>query len=407
MADWVRPIRAGWVVRGAVPGPDVDEFADPEQVTAALAARGGGEGTLLAAQHPHRTPEAIARGLDIAAALPEARAAFSRLRATHYRGVTDVVAPYRVDGFDGTALGVLCVVDPSAVGADGVRRVRHTEEVYPDVVAERAAMLSGLGCASSAAMLVPSTAGTELTDFVAELCADLGNPAVSTVDSQGRVHQLWLLGPGYRQKELLAVTGARSLLVADGNHRVAAARLAGEGSLLALVTNGPRLRIGPIHRVLRGTGFGAGELARRWRAVGLDVTASASAEPPEHPGEVVVLAGGEALRVRLSPPELALASGLALAPPSASRSAVPVIDHAVVEGLMIERALGVDPAGPSLRPLAGQQSAPPDVDAVLLLAPVPFSDVLAVHAAGERMPRKATYFTPKPRSGLLLADISH
>jgi uncharacterized protein (DUF1015 family) len=28
-----------------------------------------------------------------------------------------------------------------------------------------------------------------------------------------------------------------------------------------------------------------------------------------------------------------------------------------------------------------------------------------VHDAGKRMPRKATYFTPKPRSGLLLADL--
>jgi uncharacterized protein (DUF1015 family) len=46
-----------------------------------------------------------------------------------------------------------------------------------------------------------------------------------------------------------------------------------------------------------------------------------------------------------------------------------------------------------------------DCDALLLLAPVPFAELLAVHAAGRRMPRKATYFTPKPRSGLLLADI--
>jgi uncharacterized protein (DUF1015 family) len=28
-----------------------------------------------------------------------------------------------------------------------------------------------------------------------------------------------------------------------------------------------------------------------------------------------------------------------------------------------------------------------------------------VHAQGRRMPRKSTYFTPKPRSGLLLADL--
>jgi len=39
-------------------------------------------------------------------------------------------------------------------------------------------------------------------------------------------------------------------------------------------------------------------------------------------------------------------------------------------------------------------------------SPVPFADVLAVHRQGRRMPRKSTYFTPKPRSGLLLADLT-
>jgi uncharacterized protein (DUF1015 family) len=42
---------------------------------------------------------------------------------------------------------------------------------------------------------------------------------------------------------------------------------------------------------------------------------------------------------------------------------------------------------------------------VVQLAPVSYADVLAVHAAGRRMPRKATYFTPKPRSGLVLAEL--
>ena len=59
----------------------------------------------------------------------------------------------------------------------------------------------------------------------------------------------------------------------------------------------------------------------------------------------------------------------------------------------------------SVRPLPAGRPLPPDADAVVLLAPVTFADVLAVHAAGRRMPRKATYFTPKPRSGLVLADI--
>ena len=140
MNGWVRPVKTGWVVRDFVPGPDVDEFAEPDQVTAALRAPGAATGTLLAVQHPHRTPAALARGLGLTAALPIAREALDHLRANHYRQVHDVIAPYRVDGPDGSAHGVLCLVDPAEVG-----RVRHTEEVFPDVVAERAAVLSGLG----------------------------------------------------------------------------------------------------------------------------------------------------------------------------------------------------------------------------------------------------------------------
>ncbi|NBH11123.1 DUF1015 domain-containing protein, partial [Amycolatopsis sp. SID8362] len=50
MSDWIRPIGRGWVVRDAVPGPDVDEFAEPDRVIDALAAPGAGD-TLLAVQH--------------------------------------------------------------------------------------------------------------------------------------------------------------------------------------------------------------------------------------------------------------------------------------------------------------------------------------------------------------------
>ncbi|MBV8931866.1 MAG: DUF1015 family protein [Kutzneria sp.] len=386
---WVRPVRRGWVVRDVAPGPDVDEFAEPEQVTAALAARATGPVTLLAVQHPHRTPQALAAGLGLPAALPIARAALDRLRADHYRPVADVVAPYQIDGPDGTAHGVLCIVDPTSVGADGVNRVRHTEEVYPEVVAERAAMLDGLGCATSAALLVPAAGGAALTDMVGRVCTELGDPVVSLVDSSARRHRMWLLGKGKQQDDLLDLLRGQSLLVADGNHRVAAAAVAGRGSLLALVTGGPRLQVGPIHRALVGTGLHADELERRWRAAGLAVHRLTDRTPATRPGSVVVIAGGTTLRVDLPAP--------------GSSDPVPRIDHAAVEHLLVRRALGVDPDGPALRPLPAGRTLP-GADAVLLLAPVPYRDVLAVHAAGRRMPRKATYFTPKPRSGLLLAE---
>ncbi|CCH29264.1 DUF1015 family protein [Actinosynnema sp. NPDC047251] len=380
----VRAVRSGWVVRDRVPGPDVDEFAEPERVVEALAATRNR--TLLAVQHPHRTPAALAAGLSLVDALPGARAELAHLCRTAYRQVADVVAPYRVDGPDGTAYGLLCLADPAAVG--------HTEEVYPEVVAERARVLAGLGCVTSAALLVPvpgdalrwparsGAAGvsepSELTRLVAEVDSP---PAVSMVDPSGRRHWLWLVGPGHHQDALLAAAGAHPLMVADGNHRVAAAAAAGLTGLPALVTAGPDLRVGPIHRALVDTGLSLDDLAAAWRGIGLAVAETDVSARPS-PGVVVAVSGARALRVEL--PE-------------------PGIDHAFVETHLLEKALGLDPESPHVRPVTN--GVPLDEEVLLLIAPVPVADVLAVHASGGRMPRKSTYFTPKPRSGLLLADL--
>jgi hypothetical protein len=363
------PIARGWVVRAEVPGPDVDEFADEPKVTAALAR--AGEGTLLAVQHPHRTPRALAAGLTLEQALPEARAALQTLTRKAYRPVSDVVAAYQVDGPDGSASGVLCMVDPKAVGS---RFVRHSEDVYPGVVAERARVLTGLGCATSAALLVPVHGGDALTAAVTG--AITGSPDVSTVDTSGRRHRLWLLD----SPELLAAASAAPLMVADGNHRVAAAERA--VGLLAFVTAGPDLRIRAFHRAL--TGVSPDALRAAWAH--LDPRPAPEAMPPMRPGTLVAHLGPGRYVITL--------------PRTATGPAA--IDHAAVETMLAEA--GIDPAGPLVRPFPDGRE-PADADALLYLAPVPLADVLAVHAAGQRMPRKSTFFTPKPRSGLLLAAL--
>jgi hypothetical protein len=372
---WVRPITRGWVVRAEVPGPDVDEFAEPDRVVAALARSSAPNRTLLAVQHPHRTPEAVAAGRGLLGSLPAARNTLAALLRTAYRPVSSVVAPYEVDGPDGTACGVLCMVDPAAVGAG---HVRHSEEIYPDIVSERAAVLAGLGYATSAAMLVPVGERDELTAEVRARIAGQA-PAVSTVDSRGRRHRLWLT----TDTSLLDVVEAHPLMVADGNHRVAAAASAGLDGLLALVTAGPALRIGAIHRALTNTGRTARDLTEAWRSAGLSVREQPDAPTPTRPGTVVVRCPDTTLVVDLP-------GGL---------------DHAVVEEILLASALHLAPEGPHVHPLAAGRTPPPNTDAVLELAPVPLATVLAEHAAGRRMPRKSTYFTPKPRSGLLLADL--
>jgi hypothetical protein len=392
MSRWVHVIRRGWVVTDRVPGPDVDEFAEAAEVTAALARSPCGADTLLAVQHPHRTPQALAEGLSLADALPAARRVLARLSARAYREVANVVAPYRVEGPDGVAVGVLCLIDSAAVDSRGRSFVRHSEEVYPGVVLERAAVLAGLGCATSAAMLVPVRESERLTTAVLGSIDTLGGPAVSTTDSGGRTHQLWLLNPGVEQDAVLAAVSSSPLLVADGNHRVAAAAASDRSSLLALVTGGPALRIGAIHRALVGTGLTCDDLADAWRAAGVTVRNADEPDPPLRPGSVVAQAAGGNLIVTLPGP--------------APGEPVPRIDHGLVERWLIADALGIDPEGPQVRALPAGHPVDPELDAVLRLAPVPFADVLAVHEQGRRMPRKSTYFTPKPRSGLLLADLT-
>ncbi|RJQ73027.1 DUF1015 family protein [Pseudonocardiaceae bacterium YIM PH 21723] len=389
MTGWIRAIRKGWVVDRDLPGPDVDEFADPHQVQQALAADAAAARTLLAVQHPHRTPLATAENLALTDALSYAKKTLRHLRRTYYRKHRDFIALYRVRGHDGVASGLLCIVDPAAFGTDGNTYVRHTEEVYQDVVAERAEMLTRLRCATSAAMLVPATGGEYLTEVVERAMAMLGDPAVATKDPAERLHEIWLVPSGPLQDELLAVAAANPLLVADGNHRVAAARCSGLGAMLALVTGGPDLTIGPIHRQIHGQR----DYAEAWRNLGLTVEPADPEEEPQ-PGIVIAHTHDGVFRVHL--------------PEVAPGEPQPRVDHADVEGLLIGRALGLDPAGSHVRPLPGplfNGTLPPEAGAVLLIAPVPLADMLAVHNQGRQMTRKATYFTPKPRSGLLLAKL--
>ena len=44
-------------------------------------------------------------------------------------------------------------------------------------------------------------------------------------------------------------------------------------------------------------------------------------------------------------------------------------------------------------------------DLAILIAPVTVDEFVAVNLARQKMPRKSTWFTPKARAGLVLADL--
>ena len=125
-------------------------------------------------------------------------------------------------------------------------------------------------------------------------------------------------------------------------------------------------------------------------------------------GPAFLLCSGDAavLRLLTDPDPAAVAE----AAPAGSSPAWRALDVAVLHALLVRTLWRL----PDTVEAVGFEH---DVDAALaaaarsggtavLLNPTPVDAVTAVAAAGERMPRKSTLFTPKPRTGLVIRPYS-
>ncbi|QXH58216.1 DUF1015 family protein [Pseudomonas maumuensis] len=388
----LRAMKRAWLANGPVPGPNVDALAGVGQIREALS--GSCQPSLLAIQYPQHTVGARERGESLDQAMIGLRQALAELVRDTYEEVSDLVVIYHVSGHDGELWGVMCLVDPTEVRDDGFRTVSLTEDTYDDIVAERAAVLRDLGCATSAVLLTPMALTDELTPLVRDEARRQGPASLVLVDDQQRRHSLWQVNDERRQQALLREAGTHPLLVADGNHRVAATLAADLGGLLALVTAGPDLRLGAFHRCLTGTGLDTNALIETWRQAGFQVTDPVPAAAPDTPGTMVVLTRERAFAVHF--PQLLDADGNLR------------LDHETLELALLTTTLHLQPGGGSLQPLPTAQfdgTVPQSADALFLMAPVPLEHMVTLYRQGRRMPRKSTYFTPKPHSGILLAAL--
>ncbi|GAA3393579.1 DUF1015 family protein [Cryptosporangium minutisporangium] len=390
----LHPIPVGWASTGKTGAQNYDEFADDAEITALVAAN---PDSMLGVEMPHRTPEAAAAGLDFAAALP---AASARLDGLVERGqltpFADAIAVYRIgDRF----LGVFCLVDTAeiAAGPGAPGRVIRNEEVFAAKVAERTALIRTLGVLTSPVLLVQAD-GDALRDALADVVGRLGEPTATDVDQHGLTHEVWLVGPGADRDALLAAADAGELVVADGNHRSLAAQEAGLSRFLAVVAPASSATIQPYQRLLRQLPIPLPDALDRLRASGAGVRAVDGRPSTPARGTVVLYADGRTYEVTLPP---------------AVGGVVDRLDHTIVEQLLVRQVLGLTPDHPSISYIGGDYPAgwlAAEVDAgraalAVLLAPVTVEDFVDVNLARATMPRKSTWFTPKARTGLVLADV--
>ncbi|GAB2960066.1 DUF1015 family protein [Micromonospora polyrhachis] len=394
----VHPIARAWITTGGTGAQNYDEFADDAEITAIIEAN---PHSALAIEMPHRAPESL--GQSLVDALPAAASRLAEARADgSYTPAEQVVVLYRITSpVDEPAYGMFVLVDTDQIStsADEPGLVIRNEDVFIAKVRERVALAEAVGHLLSPVLLLQTGTGDELHAALARATDAAGVPAATDTDQAGRTHAIWPLGPGTAQDELRALAGGGELVVADGNHRSLAAQIGELPRFLAVVTTPASVAIQPYNRLVSELPTTPEELVDRLRSAGAQVEPVTG--PPAVPtagGSVQLYAAGQTYVVTL---------------PTGSGGRVENLDHALVERVLLRDALGLDPGDKRINYVGGDYSAQwlaGEVDAgraelAILIAPVTVDDFVAVNLGRQKLPRKSTWFTPKARGGLVLAEL--
>lgn len=248
-------------------------------------------------------------------------------------------------------------------------------------------------------------------------------PLLETTTDDGVRHRMWAVTDPEVLAEVARDLHDRRAVIADGHHRYATYRryqaerdTAGDGpgpwdaglAYLVDAASGPRVHA--IHRAVPGLPVA---VAARQAGAGFRVRAVEAATEgvldelarAGQGGHAFALSDGREAFLLTDPDPAQIAEALSHDRSDAFRR----LDVTVAHALLIQRLWGLDDredvVGYHHDATSAVAAAAGSGGTALLLNPTPVADVIAVAAAGERMPRKSTLFTPKPRTGLVLRTL--
>jgi len=306
----------------------------------------------------------------------------------------------------------------------GPGRIRPHERTHPGPKEDRLRLTRATRANLSPIFALYSDPAGAAWSALAPTLADA--PWGAVTDADGTAHRLWRCGDA----EAIAAVGDAlrdaELLIADGHHRyetarVYAAEVGGEGPhryvLVCLVAlEDPGLTVFPTHRLVTGL---AGDSARQ---EALAAAIRQDFELEEITRETLVPEGEGPVRIGYIDAHFRRPFMLTLRDQAIADAALPDkpapyrrLDTAVLEALLLERALGMtqdDIAhlnGLGYARDADEALALIDAgtyDAAFFMRSTPVAQVREVAAAGENMPPKSTYFFPKLLTGLLFNPLA-
>ncbi|MFG3438531.1 DUF1015 family protein [Nonomuraea sp. NPDC047897] len=317
-------------------------------------------------------------------------------------------------------IGDVGLADP----AQGV--ILPHEDVFPGPVADRLALMSTTQANLEPIFLLYGGDHGAATRLVEEV-ATTRPPLVHARTDDGLTHRLWAITD---QAEIDAVNAdlrPRQALIADGHHRYATYRIlqrqehasrststspagtpAGPWDFgLALLVDStaypPDLKA--IHRVIPGLPLGeaAARAKGSWQVHDHPTLADglAALDAAAEPAFLLAGEGGSHLLTDPDPVQLAHAM------PADRSDRWNSLNTSILTCFVLPKVWGMQDDEHAVRIVHHDAQAATDLairsgGTAVILKPLAVEDVLAVAAAGERVPRKSTSFGPKPRTGLLL-----
>jgi len=371
-----------------VVAPPYDVVGPDER--AALAARHSANSILV------ELPEADPRSGDDRYQAAAARLARWEAEGILARDPVPALYPYRMTAPDGSVtLGVLGVLGLEPSSAAGV--LPH-EETLPKAKTDRLELLT-----ATRVNLSPIW-GLSLAPGLTALLDVSGPPAMSAVDDEGVLHELWVIDDPVVVAPVVDLVATAPVVVADGHHRLAVATsyLEGDGAgtpgadgVLALVVElaDDVLSVGPIHRLLSGLpdGLDLVDVFNSW----FDVARAGEFDDRT----TAALGNSSALA-------LVMASGCWLLTPrdgTAEAAGSDLVSSmvALVVAELPDHELTFANSWRAAVAAVGDEVA----QAAVLLPPVRIDQIDEWARARRRMPPKSTFFHPKPRTGMVFRPL--
>lgn len=310
--------------------------------------------------------------------------------------------PYRMtDGAGHTTTGVIGALGLAEPGQES--DILPHEQTLPKPKSDRLDLLR-----ATRANLSPIWGLSMAPGVTATFDPSEDEPVADAYDDEGVRHQLWVLDDRDTVAAVAAAVASAPVVLADGHHRYETARAyqaevrAANGGqpgphdlVMAFVVElaEEQLRVGAIHRTLSGLPQDfdlLGALSERFEVVRAgaadDRTLAALAD-----SQSMALVMGDQAYLLLPHPDLSEEAGNDLDSSLVAVGLVGLPEHDVMHRHSVAEAMEALQSGAA--------------QAALLLRPVTVKQIDSWANERRRMPPKTTYFSPKPRTGMVFRSL--